>query len=141
MADANDVVDETEEWAKENIPDAALLFYRIHRHDLQDGKPKPGAFRNMPKSDPGSGMSTNWAKYSTPEETRHGARQPPEEYAVLQLEVGAIRQIPDQIVDHTPNRITGNRSHTDVFGDKSTEVRLKMMNIYTVLLYPAEPQI
>jgi hypothetical protein len=121
-------------WANEDIPNVDLLFMRVHRQDIdENGKPKPGAFKNRPKGIPGSGMSTDWDKYSTPQETQQRAKNPPDN-AVIQLVCGKVHQVPDQKVVHTPNRELNNRAHTDVYGDKNTEVRLKLMNIYEMVI-------
>jgi hypothetical protein len=135
MADVDDVADELGvAWTEENIPDEDVLFYRVHCNDMDGEKPKPGAFRNHPRGDPNSGMSTNWSKYCSAEQTRQNAPQSPQNYAVVQLGVGKVREIPGQTVKHTPNIALNNRSHTDVFGEKNTEVRLKFMERYTLLL-------
>jgi hypothetical protein len=125
-------------WAKELIPDDARLFMRVHKNQLDaDGEPIPGAFRNRPQST--DGMSTDWEKYSSPEECRNRARNPTDN-AVIQLKVEDVRQIPEQIVEHTPIYQPAteppniNRSHTDVYGEKDAEVRLKLMRIYRMAI-------
>ena len=87
----------------------------------------------MPKT-PGSGMSTDWEKYATAEQTRHRGRQPAENYAVIELVAGEVRGVPEQTVVHTPNRELDNRAHTDVFGEKTPEVRLKLMALYRMTI-------
>lgn len=108
----------------EEIPDEAILFFRICRSPwFDDGELNTAAFRNTL---PSNGMSTDWNKYSTALETRRRSqRHPPEEYAVVQLPVGRVRAIPDQTVQHSPK--DDNRAHTDVFGDKklNPEIRVK----------------
>jgi hypothetical protein len=113
--------DTVSSWPQEPIPDEDKLFMRVHRQWTRNGNPIPGAFQ-----DHGGGMSTNWAKYSTPEETLRRAPKP-EENGVLKMQVGTVRAIPNQTVEHTPE-IT-NRAHTDVFGMKDEEVRLKFTRI------------
>jgi len=80
-------------------------------------------------------MSTDWAKYSSPEETRQRAKNP-KDNAVIQLIAGEVRRIPEQWIQHTPDRQRNNRAHTDVFGEKSKnpEVRLSFMRIAQVVL-------
>ncbi|HEX9918161.1 MAG TPA: hypothetical protein VGA87_03280, partial [Pyrinomonadaceae bacterium] len=79
------------------------------------------------------GMSTDWARYTTPAITQQGGRKPPEEYAVITLPVGATRAIPQQTVVHEP--LPEDRAHTEVFGEKkSTEVRERFMQIYQMLV-------
>ena len=131
-----DVVDEiTSPWEKEPVPNDAVLYMRVHKNNLDsNGEPIPGAFRNQPTR--ADGMSTDWQKHSTPEEGKARARTP-DDNAVIVLSVAAIREIADkQMVEHTPiyeplaAPPNFNRAHTDVFGEKTTEVRFHFMNIY-----------
>jgi hypothetical protein len=77
---------------------------------FQDGKIAPGVFR-----DHGAGMSVDWSRYSTPDETQHRARKP-EDNAVLELTVSEVRAIPPPIVEHSP--VEGNRAHAEVLGKR-----------------------
>ncbi len=116
-------------WESEDIPDDDLLFMRVHRNLLSaDGAPEAGAFR-----DHGSGMSTDWAKYSTPRDTLARANDPSAN-AVIAMRVADIRGIPGQIVKHTPT--SKNRAHTDVIGEKKkdAEVRLKFQRLSRVVI-------
>jgi hypothetical protein len=79
-------------------------------------------------------MSTDWGKYATPEETRVCARTDPDKYAVLQMNVGAVRSVPGQTVEHTPDEANNNRAHTDVVGEKDEEARVKLRRIASVVL-------
>lgn len=120
-------------WAAEEIPDDGILYQRVHRNNLDDkGAPIPGAFRNTPTKQ--DGMSTDWEKYSTPAETRARARSPAAN-SIIALAVGKVREIEAQTVEHTPVNpaptILPNRAHADVFGEKTTEARLKFLQIYT----------
>ncbi|MBW4618834.1 MAG: hypothetical protein KME17_05685 [Cyanosarcina radialis HA8281-LM2] len=127
-------------WESEDIPNTDRLFMRVHSQNIdENGKLKPGAFRNLPKDLPGSGMSTDWEKYSTPEETQKRARKPSEN-AVIQLVCEEVRQVPGQTVTHTPKPEFNNQAHTDVYGEKNTEVRLKLMAIYQIVI-PLSPRI
>jgi hypothetical protein len=97
-------------WESENIPDPDLLYMRVHRVLLDsDGAPMPEAFREH-----GNGMSTDWNKYSLPEDTLARANIPSDN-AVISMRVGDVRSIPGQVVLHTPCR--QNRAHSDVIGD------------------------
>jgi hypothetical protein len=129
------VADDVEgDWKSEPIPENSLLFMRVHRAYIDEkGAPTPGAFRNLPT--PESGMSTDWCKYSSAEETRQRARSPAEN-GVIALPVESVRQIPGQTVEHTPQQrppepLKPNRAHTDIWGPKSPEVRVKLLGIYT----------
>jgi hypothetical protein len=115
---ANEIVP----WEVEEIPDRDILFMRIPRVYFPDGILNTAAFHNIPKRD--GGMSMDWNKYSTPRDTRRRSQQkPPEDYAIVSLEVGAVRAIPDQTVVHEP--LPTNRAHTEVFGEKHPEARLQ----------------
>ena len=76
-------------------------------------------------------MSVDWAKYTTPEETRTRARKPSEN-AVVQFEVAEVRALPGQKVEHLP--LPENRSHSGVIGEKTPEVRVILSRIYTLIL-------
>ena len=114
--------EQVEDWPRETVPNVDDLFMRVHRSYIQQGELIPGVFR-----DRGSSMSTDWSKYSTPAETRQRARLP-NENSVIALNAGEVRQIRDLTVSHSP--VPGNRSHTDVLGEKDAEVRLKLLRIF-----------
>ena len=117
-------------WEKEPIPNSDSLFMRAHKDHCRTGELDFGVFR-----DRGRGMSTDWSKYSTPEETRNRGRIP-ELNAILSLPVGGVREI-DLVVEHDPLNverakeigIDPNRAHTEVIGEKTTEIRLKLRRI------------
>ena len=111
---------------------------RVHQNDCDKdtGNPIPGAFRNRPKDNPQSGMSTDWEKYASPQDTRNRGAKAATEYAVLGLSVAEIRRIPNQVVEHTP--IPTNRSHTDVFGEKTSEVRVRLLKAHRMLIRVGE---
>jgi hypothetical protein len=116
-------------WEKEDIPNSSMLYMRVHRHNLgDDGIPIPGAFR-----DHGGGMSTDWDKYSTPQDTLNRAREP-KNNAIIEMNVGDIRSIPNQTVQHCP--CPENRAHTNVIGNKHTdpEVRIKFGRLYRMVI-------
>lgn len=125
----------TSPWEKESIPDDAILYMRVHKNNLDsNGEPIPGAFRNHPTR--ADGMSTDWKEYSTPKECQVRGRTP-EDNAVIILPVAEVRKIVGQIVEHTPiyeplsEPPVFNQAHTDVFGEKTTEVRFHFMKIYS----------
>lgn len=109
-------------WPVEEIPNEDFLFLRVHKRWLAFGEEIPtGAFR-----DHGGAMSTDWDKYSTPEQTQaRGLRSPASDNGVLKLNVGGIRAINELTVHHTP--IPDNRAHTDVSGDKRTNPKVRLM--------------
>ena len=125
-------------WPIEEIPDGDALYMRVHRQWFRpDGSIINACFRNRP--DDSGGMSTDWARYSTPEETRQRARRP-QDNAVVAMNVGQVRAIPGQTVQHSPifghSDLPDNRAHTDVFGSKEQdpEVRLQFRRISTLVL-------
>jgi hypothetical protein len=111
-------------WPQEEIPGDAFLFLRIHQNWLsKDGSVVPGFFKNIP---PDGGMSCDWNKYSTSEEARQRAKEPAQN-GVLTILASGIRSLPDQRLEHAP--IPTNRAHSEVFGEKTTEVRLKLTRL------------
>lgn len=113
---------------------------RVHKNDLdKNGWPQVGAFRNrspegLPLTD-ADGMSTDWAKHATAQDTLQRAKTPSDNI-VVRLIAGKVRQIPEQIVEHTPiepnsENSAGNRAHSDVRGNKklNPEVRVKFRKI------------
>jgi hypothetical protein len=136
--DSNVATPITAPWIKENIPDEDLLFMRVHKSLVQPGgRVLPKAFENHgDPNDPSkeAGMSTDWERYSTAEECRQRANQvgkDPNKYQVIQLNVGRVREIPDQRVEHTPifEPPIVDQAHTDVFGEKDEEARLTLFQI------------
>jgi hypothetical protein len=121
----------TPNWESEDIPDADRLFMRLHPDFIyEDGTPKPNGFRNH-----GGGMSTDWDKYSTPEQTRARTDKDPRTYAVIAMVVGEVRKIEGQEVKHTP--LPDNRAHADVTGEKrggDPETRMLFRRIATVVI-------
>lgn len=120
-------------WRIEDIPDQDALYLRVHRSWWKDGKLNLGCFSNHPKKT--GGMSTDWSKYSTPDDSRDRAKSPPDN-AVFSLNVGAVRAIQGQTVEHSlisgDPEIPDNRAHAEVFGPKNTESRVHFGRIYQV---------
>src|SRR4051794_4913434 len=111
-------------YSPEAIPDADDLFLRVHRGHIKEGQPIHRAFQEW-----GGGLSTNWAKYASAEETRDQVSRlfkpdkvtpkSPADYGVLSLVAGEVRQIESTTVEHTP--VDENRAHTDIHGPGSPE--------------------
>lgn len=113
-----------EEFHPEEIPNEDHLFLRVHKVNCVDG------VLNLDRvfAIHGSGMSTNWNKYSNVEHTKHGARIPADN-GVISLNVGDIRNIPStQEVEHSPRN--HNRAHTDVKGARDLEILLAFDKVY-----------
>lgn len=116
------MADEIVPWDIEEIPDQDTLFMRIHQVWFSDGGLNTAVFRNTKGTNE---MSTDWDKYSSARDTRRRShRHSTEEYAIVAMNVGDVRDVPAQTVVHSPQ--PDNRSHTDVIGDKRLpEVRVK----------------
>lgn len=113
--------------ASEDIPNADLLYRWVHKDMYEDKILNTIVFSNL-----GTGMSTEWSKYSTPDETKNRVKtfkKNPDEYGVLKLNVGKVREIENQIVTHTPSK--KNIAHTDVFGEKTPKVRILFSRVYS----------
>jgi len=121
----------TTPWSVEEIPDKDFLFMRVHIINVRDDIPTPGAFKNH-----GDGMSTDWSKYSTAQETLRRAKHSSKN-GVIKMIVGEVRGLSGQRVEHTP--IATNQAHTDIFGEKDEEIRIKFRRICRLVI-PLAPQ-
>jgi hypothetical protein len=115
-------------WPREHIPDDSSLFMRAHRQHIADGELGNGVFPRRV-----DGLSADWNKYSTPQETRERARNsPPHDNAVISLSIGEIRKIPSLAVEHDPDNDPEwpNRAHSLIKGLPTapdlTRVRFKL---------------
>jgi hypothetical protein len=75
-------------------------------------------------------MSSDWNKYATAVDTQSDrGRRDPTLYAVIELPVSGVKQIPGQSVVHTPISERGleNRAHTDIFGDKRSNPEVRIL--------------
>lgn len=129
-------------WSKEDIPDTANVFMRVHHGWINGEHIRPGVFR-----DHGSGMSVDWDKYASPAGTLARAKVP-EDNGVITMNVGRIRSEVELTVEHEPvqdgtidpatgNLIPPNRAHSEVLGEKNTERRLKLTRIYSFAIRPS----
>ncbi len=73
---------------EEDIPDRDIVYLRIHRNSSPDGTINSAALRPQGED----GLSVDWAKYSTAEETQARARKPSAN-GVASVDVGGIRGI------------------------------------------------
>ena len=139
-----------EKWQIESILDSDTLCFRIHKQNVFDNATlkniiRPRAFCNTPAN--GSNMSTDWAKYATPQQTLdHVAKQyktgksefkNKDDFGVVSFSVAKIKEIDNNHrILHDPIQnipeILGNpnnRAHAivdgKISGDKedSLEVR------------------
>jgi hypothetical protein len=109
-------------WPQEHSPDSATVFLRVHRAYFYEGALNPGVFR-----DHQGGMSVDWDRYSSAEETKRRARRP-EDNGVIALAVRAVRLVQGLSVVHEP--VPANRAHSQVLGEKDEERRLKLSRLY-----------
>ncbi len=93
-------------WTIETIPDADSVFMRAHETYFRDGKLTVGVFTAK-----NGGMSADWNKYSTAEESRKRAKKP-EKNAILSLSVGGVRGVRGLDVEHRPE--PDNRAHSEI---------------------------
>lgn len=137
-------------WEIESIPQTAVLYRFVHQNLInpKTGNPYERVFENTPKG--GTDFSTDWDKYSSPQETRErlalqprikGGFKNPLEYFIYQFRVDDIRKnIPSQSIQHDPIQdklpLPDNRSHTIVIGEKDVEIRLKFMDIFEWIIPP-----
>ena len=113
------------EFPKEQIPDEDDLFMRIHFAHFKYGDILTIAFQNH-----NCGMSTNWSNYADALLTKEQAAlngKDPNNYGVVEISVGGVRDIPNQEVDHDPD--PDNQAHTNVLGEKDEEARLKLKEL------------
>ena len=88
-------------WPVEEIPDGDRLFRCAHRSFLQgpqvagDDYIPIGVFKREER------LSTDWSRYSTPEQAR-ARRKQPEANGVISLPVGGVRREARQSVEHAP---------------------------------------
>jgi hypothetical protein len=139
----------TDRWPDEPIPDEDPLYRWVHRQwfSTKHGGVSPTFFKNA--SDPmtgRAGISTDWNRYWTTEDARQRARDPAVN-AVIEMTVGGVRAIPDQIVEHTPIQnhpdpyVRDNRAHADVFGPKeeAPEIQRTFARICRVVIPVPQP--
>ena len=72
-----------------------------------------------------------------PHKKRCGVPNIPLRYGVIKMIVGEVRGLSGQRVEHTP--IATNQAHTDIFGEKDEEIRIKFRRICRLVI-PLAPQ-
>lgn len=70
-----------------------------------------------------AGCPPTGANTPRPMDTR-GRAQKPADNGVIQFKCGKVKEIPPLKVEHEPEK--GNRAHTEVYGKKDEEVRVKL---------------
>jgi hypothetical protein len=133
MSDNDEIV-----WDIEEIPEEDLLYYRVHQDYIHKGELIPGVFKERGRGEE-KGLSTDWSKYSTPEESLLRAKKP-ELNGIIRFIVRDVRKIPLEVIhapikEHLEPRLANNRAHTNVRGineriEKDPEVRLKLLSLF-----------
>jgi hypothetical protein len=117
-------------WPIEKIPDLDSVFMRAHETYFRNGDLMPGVFKAKD-----GGMSVDWSKYSTPEETRLRSKNPAKN-AVVSLSVGGIREIGELDVEHRPE--PENRAHSEIDlpndHEQLTEMRVFLLRLAKTVL-------
>jgi len=117
-------------WPQEQIPDEERLFMRVHKSLLVDGELVPGVFREQKGS-----ISTDWERYSTPQQSLARAAKPAENGIIALLTEG-VRSVPPLNVVHEPRPALNNRAHTNIYGlsqpppEAKNERRLKLLEMF-----------
>ena len=110
-----------------DIPNSSNIYRRVLRENqIIDDKPGPKVFQNTPNM---NSFSAEWDEYSTPLDTQNNhksKRYKTEDFAVVSLNVGCVRNIKDQDVIHTP---TNNQAHCRVEGEKDLEIIYEFIDI------------
>jgi hypothetical protein len=128
------------DWKSEDIPDQDRTFMRAHETFFRDDELQPGVFRNH-----NGGMSVDWEKYSTPQETQQRGKEP-NRNSVISLVAEDIREIDQLAVKHTPKiSHPANRAHSDVTGlpddgEDQTEIRIRLLDISDIVLKHQAPK-
>jgi len=124
-------------WQSEDIPSDDLLYMRIHKGWWSRKKQRFGidAFRNSGEGAQ-AGMSTNWSKYASAEETRDQATSRPEENYVVAMRVSDVRAVAGLTVKHAP--LPDDRAHADVIGEKTLEVKEALRQICKIVVEPSD---
>jgi hypothetical protein len=123
------VVDELG-WTVEKIPDSDSVFMRAHETYFRDGALTAGVFTAKD-----GGMSADWDKYSSKEETRNRAKNPARN-AVLSLSVGGVRQMKGLDVEHRPELENRAHSEIDLPDDREelTEIRVFLLRLADIVI-------
>lgn len=113
-------------WTIESIPSTDWLYHRVHK-TLYEKFPGPSIFR--PKN---GALSTDWSRYSTPEEARARARHPAENTIVhfkVEHVEGQCLGVKHSPVSPSERFPQGNRSHADVtydIGDATADLAARV---------------
>ena len=124
-------------WQKEEIPDKDFIYRRIHKNELDEDDPTfipPNNFHEIE-----TGISTDWDKYSTAEESLQRAKNP-ELTCIIRIQAKKVRMLEQLIVEHIP--ILTNRAHSEIQGlnnhpkPKRVKLRLKLAEFSEWVINP-----
>lgn len=121
----------------EIIPDQDIVFRRVHRNHVDgDNMVMPVAF---PTEE--DGLSVNWSKYSTPENTKNESvsfGKDPSNYGVISLPVITVREIPLRVI-HSPR--PHNLAHSSILdipprkpNDLGIRLKLRAASTWEILI-------
>lgn len=121
----------------EEIPDEDIVYRRIHKNHI-DNEDKSILPVTFPTEE--DGLSVNWAKYSTPQETKDEAKffsKDPNSYGIVSLKVASVRNIPLRVI-HSPR--PHNISHSSILDipprkPNDLGIRLKLRNICNWIIH------
>jgi hypothetical protein len=118
----------------ETIPPDGTVYRRVWYGFVHDGQIQVNAFKDAKPLTPHErpGMSVFWEKYAAPEDAV--ADFDPGRDWVVALVAGKIRMIDRLAVEHTPT--ARSQAHSDVYGEKTTEVRVMLRRQAVVVRRP-----
>ena len=118
----------------EIILDGCKVYRRIHKNWLNNkGEVRHLAFKDF-DDNPQNGMSVDWAKYATAQKSIESSGKTDVWIKVAVLIVKNIRDIKPLEVEHTPSN--HKREHATVWGEKTTEIRMKLLKSCQQILAP-----
>ncbi|WP_457556472.1 hypothetical protein [Candidatus Harpocratesius sp.] len=140
-----------EEWETEIIPDDNFIFRRIHKNFVINDSQFPNMQKvpqnvfNEPKKSwkeeylaKWDGVSVDWDRYSTAEETLKRGEKESTNYGVIQSEVFQVRSVQPLDVIHRPiknhEKLKDNRAHSLITGftfANKVEIRMNLAEKFT----------
>ncbi len=142
----------SDDWYPEELPTHHYLYKFVKEKLIRDGEVLAEAFHNVGViGEPSYGMSTDWSKYSSPDETKNRPADKTARYGVARIQVGDVGIVNYQKAVHDPlfhgrNNRQNNRSHTNIVGPKSTKdgidkptrdlIRLKFVDLFEIIFEP-----
>lgn len=122
-------------WPVEDIQGKDWLYLRVHRNNFRDGKPTIGAFKEH-----GEGLSTDWSKYSGPNDSRRRGKIPSDN-GVIGFQVQNLNAITGIRIQHDPlfygpSDEKNNRAHTNIKGVElnKPESRVALSRCYQLFI-------